>query len=89
MFEDIPLDTRHYQAKEKPKFPKEWRMTEKRKAELRQIRQKALALDQAKNKSSALINGKEVIDKFLSSKPESEAEPAMARRAGAPLRRGR
>lgn len=35
MFEDVPLDNRHWKAKKvRPRFPKEWLMTEERKREL-------------------------------------------------------
>ncbi|KAI6356709.1 hypothetical protein MCOR25_007881 [Pyricularia grisea] len=64
-FEDIPLDTRHHTIKAKPKFPREWRMTEDRKAQLVQSRHEAYLLDQAKKSKGALIDGSEVIKKFL------------------------
>lgn len=90
MFEDVPLDTRHHHTKVQPKFPKEWRMNESRREELREIRQKALALDEAKRVEGTLIDGKEVLKKFLTSAPEpAQPEPAMARRGSGPPRIGR
>ena len=38
MFEDIPLDNRHWKVKSKPKFPEEWRLTDERKKELEAYR---------------------------------------------------
>ena len=47
MFDDIPIDTRHYKSPPKPKFPTEWYMTPERKAELAEFRQRTAALDGA------------------------------------------
>ncbi|KAK4214642.1 mitochondrial ribosomal subunit protein-domain-containing protein [Rhypophila decipiens] len=83
MFEDVPLDTRHHDFKVRPQFPKEWRITEERQKELQEIRRKALVLDEAKRKSGALIDGKEVIKNYLESMPaHREPEPSMVRRGG-------
>ncbi|KAK8056404.1 hypothetical protein PG993_001631 [Apiospora rasikravindrae] len=71
MFEDIPLDTRHHQTKVRPKFPKEWRLTEERMQQLEDVRQKSLLLDQAKEQGGQLVDGNERVDRFF-------AEPAMA-----------
>ncbi|KAK8089205.1 hypothetical protein PG997_004166 [Apiospora hydei] len=71
MFEDIPLDTRHHQIKVRPKFPKEWRLTEERMQQLEDARQKSLLLDQAKEQDGQLVDGNERVDRFF-------AEPAMA-----------
>lgn len=71
MFEDIPLDTRHHQIKVRPKFPKEWRLTEERMQQLEAARQKSLLLDQHKEETGLLVDGNERVDKFFS-------EPAMA-----------
>ncbi|KAK7964897.1 hypothetical protein PG988_009901 [Apiospora saccharicola] len=70
-FEDIPLDTRHHQIKVRPKFPKEWRLTEARMQQLEEARQQSLLLDQAKEQDGQLVDGNERVDKFF-------AEPAMA-----------
>ncbi|KAI1756330.1 mitochondrial ribosomal subunit protein-domain-containing protein [Xylaria castorea] len=67
MFEDVPLDTRHHTFKVKPKFPKEWRLTEERRRFLEDTRQKGLLLDQAKEEEGTLVNGAEKIDAFFSS----------------------
>ncbi|TRX97244.1 hypothetical protein FHL15_002038 [Xylaria flabelliformis] len=65
MFEDVPLDTRHHTFKVKPKFPKEWRMTEERQRFLEDTRQKALLLDQAKEEEGTLVNGAEKVNAFF------------------------
>jgi small subunit ribosomal protein S35 len=65
MFEDVPLDTRHHTFKVKPKFPKEWRMTEERRKFLEDTRQKALLLDQTKEEEGTLIDGKAKITAFF------------------------
>lgn len=81
MFEDIPLDTRHHTFKVKPKFPKEWRMTDKRRQFLEDTRQKALLLDQAKEKAGTLVDGEEKIHLFFSAPKSAQLNrkvPAMA-----------
>ncbi|CAJ2502709.1 Uu.00g101030.m01.CDS01 [Anthostomella pinea] len=65
MFDDVPLDTRHHKFKVKPKFPKEWRLTEERKKLIEDTRQKSLLLDQAKEEEGKLINGTEKIELFF------------------------
>lgn len=41
MFEDVPLDNRHWKVKSRPKFPEEWRLTEERKKELEAYRRQS------------------------------------------------
>lgn len=71
-FEDIPLDTRHHNSKlkVKPKFPKEWRMTEDRRAQLSQLRHQAYLLDQGKKPNAALADGSQLAAKALKSAAE-------------------
>ncbi len=76
MFEDIPLDTRHHTFKVKPKFPKEWRMTDKRRKYLDEVRQQALLVDKAKEEQGALVDGPARIKQFLE---KSALEPQYAR----------
>ncbi|TPX15841.1 uncharacterized protein E0L32_000175 [Thyridium curvatum] len=64
-FADIPLDTRHHQFKNKPKFPKEWRMTEERKKELQAIRAQGFLADQKKEAEGGLIDGVQRIQEVL------------------------
>ncbi|KAI0009877.1 mitochondrial ribosomal subunit protein-domain-containing protein [Xylariaceae sp. FL0662B] len=73
MFEDVPLDTRHHTFKVKPKFPKEWRITEERRKFIEDTRQKSLLLDQSKEEAGQLIDGKEKINQFFNP-PASKLE---------------
>ncbi|KAK3316718.1 mitochondrial ribosomal subunit protein-domain-containing protein [Apodospora peruviana] len=82
MFEDVPLDTRHHKLTSKPRFPKEWRMSEERRAELESIRRTAFELDQKKQKSGRLVDGVKIIEKHLQNVPVMEDQPVMARRVG-------
>ncbi|KAI8633973.1 hypothetical protein F5Y19DRAFT_415993 [Xylariaceae sp. FL1651] len=84
MFEDIPLDTRHHTFKTKPKFPKEWRMTEERRQFLEETRQKALLLDQAKEQDGTIVNGVEKINRFFNP-PKSERKDQIPEFAAARL----
>ncbi|KAI1113006.1 mitochondrial ribosomal subunit protein-domain-containing protein [Nemania sp. NC0429] len=78
MFEDVPLDTRHHTFKVKPKFPKEWRMTEERRQFLEDARQKALLLDQAKEEAGTLVDGTKKIEVFFSAPQPDRQIPVMA-----------
>lgn len=69
MFEDIPLDTRHHTWKTKPKFPREWRMSEERQQKLHDIRKEAFLLDSGKQRNGTLIDGVELIAASLSPRP--------------------
>lgn len=86
-FEDIPLDTRHHTFKTKPKFPREWRITPARQAELEAGRKQAVQLDQEKAASGLLVDGVALIQSaheqaaLLASKTLIE-EPAMAKGKG-------
>ncbi|KAI1806733.1 mitochondrial ribosomal protein [Daldinia bambusicola] len=75
MFEDIPLDTRHHPIRIKPKFPKEWRITEERMKFLEDTRQKSLLLDQMKEETGALVDGKEKISRFFNGPETQEKVP--------------
>ncbi|ORY64941.1 mitochondrial ribosomal subunit protein-domain-containing protein [Pseudomassariella vexata] len=72
MFEDVPLDTRHHKFKVKPRFPKEWRLTEERRLAIEDARQKSLLLDQEKVEAGALVDGKEKVERFF-----AQPVPAM------------
>jgi len=56
-FEDIPLDTRHHTFKVKPKFPREWRITPERLAQLEAERQQTLKTDEVKAVSGQVVDG--------------------------------
>ncbi|OTB09058.1 hypothetical protein M426DRAFT_316351 [Hypoxylon sp. CI-4A] len=90
MFEDIPLDTRHHTFKVKPKFPREWRMSEERRKFIEDTRQKSLLLDQTKEEAGALVSGKEKIEQFFSAPASQNRIPELAKtRLHRPLPRGR
>ncbi|KAF2965669.1 hypothetical protein GQX73_g7871 [Xylaria multiplex] len=78
MFEDVPLDTRHHTFKVKPKFPKEWRMTEERRKFLEDTREKILLLDQKKEEEGTLISGAEKIEAFFNPPRSASKTPEMA-----------
>jgi small subunit ribosomal protein S35 len=86
MFEDVPLDTRHHVSKVKPKFPREWRMTEERRKLLEDTRQQALLLDQAKEEDGTLVNGVEKINlHFNPPEPELKIPEYATARLGRSL----
>lgn len=77
----MPLDTRHHHFKTKPKFPREWRLTPERKAELAALRQQASLRDAGKAAEGQLVDGAKTVQAFLNPpQPEKEAltEDAMA-----------
>ncbi|KAH6655492.1 mitochondrial ribosomal subunit protein-domain-containing protein [Truncatella angustata] len=77
-FEDVPLDTRHHQKVVKPKFPKEWYLTEARVQQLEDQRQNALLLDQSKEDAGSLVDGDEIVVRHFK-QPEMAAIPAFNR----------
>ncbi|KAI0833194.1 mitochondrial ribosomal protein [Hypoxylon sp. FL0890] len=90
MFEDIPLDTRHHTFKVKPKFPREWRMSEERRKFLDDTRQQSLLLDQKKEEAGALVNGKEKIDQFFSThQPQARVSQYIRAQSSRTLPRAR
>ncbi|KAK1762407.1 37S ribosomal protein S24, mitochondrial [Phialemonium atrogriseum] len=77
-FEDIPLDTRHHTFKTKPKFPKEWRLTPERRAELEALRQQSFLLDESKKNEGALVDGSQRIQHALAPPPASDIQGKVA-----------
>lgn len=74
-FEDIPLDVRHHtKSKAKPKFPKEWRLTDERRAELDTIRQRIAIEDVRKADDGLLMDGGKKIESYLMLKAAEEQE---------------
>ncbi|KAG8427982.1 37S ribosomal protein S24, mitochondrial [Metarhizium acridum] len=73
-FEDVPLDLRHHRIKEKPRFPKEWRMTKERRLELDEQRKAAAIADMERAESGLLVDGKQAIDSYLMQKLIEEQE---------------
>ncbi|KFA66375.1 hypothetical protein S40285_01298 [Stachybotrys chlorohalonatus IBT 40285] len=67
-FEDVPLDVRHHVASgraSRPRFPREWRMTPERRAELATHRQRCFERDQAARDDGTLVHGQKLIDEQL------------------------
>lgn len=60
---------RHHKSKPKPKFPTSWRMTEKRRAELAQIREEAELTDQKQLLSGQLVDGIKLIEEAWAKGP--------------------
>ncbi|OLN82220.1 37S ribosomal protein S24, mitochondrial [Colletotrichum chlorophyti] len=81
-FKDIPLDTRHHEFKNKPKFPKEWRMTDERRKELEAFRMRALEVDAGKLEEGRIVDGAAKIEKFLAEPVEQAAETVAVRSRG-------
>ncbi|KAJ4396491.1 37S ribosomal protein S24, mitochondrial [Gnomoniopsis smithogilvyi] len=76
-FEDVPLDLRHHKFKAKPKFPKEWRMSEERMQEIVSYRKETKRLEQAKQAEGKLIDGLKVIEKAHASRTAAESVPLL------------
>lgn len=76
-FEDIPLDTRHHNAKTKPRFPKEWRMSDARRKQLDELRQKAALADLQRAEQGLLVDGQKAIDAYLVHKAAQEQKEAL------------
>lgn len=98
MFEDVPLDVRHHTFKTKPRFPKGWRLTEKRREELETLRKQSFLLDETKTKEGTLVNGAQRIQHALAPPPEDvqdrvaelmtvSAHPRQSGRGARPQRR--
>ncbi|KAM0335842.1 hypothetical protein ACHAQA_000892 [Verticillium albo-atrum] len=83
-FEDIPLDTRHYKATVKPKFPKAWRLTADRKKELAALREEAKQLDAGKEADGQLVDGLKTIDTMLGG-PSTAAQQTLSKEAMAEM----
>lgn len=88
MFEDIPLYTGHHTFKVKPKFPKEWRMTEERRKYIDEAREKALLTDKEKEEQGLLVDGPARIKQYLE-KPVAVPQHVLQRpvRPSRPARR--
>ncbi|KHN96971.1 uncharacterized protein MAM_05080 [Metarhizium album ARSEF 1941] len=87
-FEDVPLDLRHHRLVEKPRFPKEWRMTKERRLQLEEQRKAAAIADIERAENGLLVDGKQAIDSYLMQKliedqeKQRDAEMVPAAKAG-------
>ncbi len=80
MFEDIPLDIRHMKPKNimKPEYPKEWYITEERRAELERHRQELRLKDEKLAVQGQLVDGIEQIEQgFVKIAAQRKALPEM------------
>ncbi|CAK7262973.1 37S ribosomal protein S24, mitochondrial [Sporothrix epigloea] len=77
-FEDVPLDTRHHKFKYKPKFPREWRLTDARKEELKALRAASFELDQKMLASGSLVDGEQSVS-ALGAPAAADKVPEMVR----------
>ncbi|KAI9861547.1 MAG: 37S ribosomal protein S24, mitochondrial [Trichoglossum hirsutum] len=68
-FEDIPLDFRHHHFREKPRFPRHWRMTPERKEQLLALRQEREQRDQQRTTEGRLLDGVAIIEKSFAALP--------------------
>lgn len=87
-FEDVPLDLRHHRVKPKPRFPREWRMTEQRRLELEAQRKTAALADLQREEQGLLVDGQKVIDGFLMQRLVEDQEKQKAAEL-VPAARGR
>ncbi|KAK1983504.1 mitochondrial ribosomal subunit protein-domain-containing protein [Colletotrichum cereale] len=91
-FEDIPLDTRHHVFKNKPKFPKEWRMTEERRLELDNLRLRTLEIEASRQEDGQVVDGTAKIEEALATleakASEEAAQPVGVRGRGAGKQKG-
>ncbi|KAG8168585.1 hypothetical protein KVR01_001334 [Diaporthe batatas] len=76
-FADIPLDLRHHTFKVKPKFPKEWRLSEERVEELAQQRRQAALADKVKQEDGTLVDGVQTIQQALASRKAKVEVPEL------------
>ncbi|KAL5606104.1 hypothetical protein BROUX41_006127 [Berkeleyomyces rouxiae] len=64
-FEDVPLDTRHHKYVSNPKWPKEWTLTKRRRAQLAAEREKTAQIDAAREADGSVVDGTATIEEFL------------------------
>lgn len=76
-FEDVPLDLRHHTFKVKPKFPKEWRLSEERVRELSTQRRQAALMDKIKQEEGTLVDGIQTIQKAIATRKPREEVPEL------------
>lgn len=83
-FADVPLDLRHHKIKAKPRFPKEWLMTEERRKELEEGRRQLKFEEIQAVESGNMVDGKQAIEKYLVQKQEEEQQQKVAELVAAP-----
>ena len=84
-FADLPVDKRHVKYKEKLRFPKEWLLTEDRKAELEAKRREEILLEGQKVEQNLLVSGTAAIEEARKVDAAKVEEPVMVQaRQGLP-----
>ncbi|KAF2193743.1 hypothetical protein K469DRAFT_652305 [Zopfia rhizophila CBS 207.26] len=81
-FEDVPFDFRHHKPKVRHEFPKEWILTEERKAYLKDKRKEQARLEDERIHNGRLVDGQVAIDNALP-RILPTAEPVMVPAGGA------
>ncbi|KAG5920845.1 hypothetical protein E4U42_006056 [Claviceps africana] len=88
-FEDVPLDLRHHQARQKPRFPKEWRMTDQRRLELEEHRRLAAMEDMKRAEGGSLVDGAKAIEGYLMERLSEELEKQKDEELVVPVAKGK
>ena len=78
----MPLDTRHHHFKPKPRFPKEWALTEERREQLAQYRLQMEQKDQKLELEGQLVDGIKQIEQVIARPIAQEALPEMVMAGG-------
>jgi small subunit ribosomal protein S35 len=87
-FEDIPLDTRHHKFKKRLAFPKEWLLTDEKRAQLEEKRRTLLLAEGKRVEESKIVSGLMAIEKARQAKLAQVEEPVMAN-ARQPVAKGK
>lgn len=69
MFEDVPLDFRHYKYKPKLEFPEEWKLTPEIKQQLQEKRQQRRLAEQMRHEKGEIPDGIKAIQAFIKEQP--------------------
>jgi len=81
-FADVPLDMRHHHFKPKPRFPKEWVLTDERREQLAQYRLQMEQKDQKLELGGQLVDGIKQIEQVISRHVPEKALPEMVLAGG-------
>ena len=76
-FEDVPLDFRHHEFKQKLEFPESWKLTRERKEKLQSERENNLLAERERESKGEVVNGVNAIETWvnLMSSREREYKP--------------
>ena len=65
MFEDVPLDFRHYKSKPEIEFPEQWKLTEERRTRLEENQRQRELRETEREKAGTLVDGAQVIEQVM------------------------